>query len=249
MKAACALVAFGAVAFALGAPVRAGDSYPGVPVLMYHKVDANVPLDAVGRDLTVTPERFEAQLRLLRTRGIRTITAAELVTSLARGERPRRAVVLTFDDGYADAATTALPLLKKYGSVGTFFVSAGFVGTPRHLDWKQVRALAAAGSEIACHGTFHRDLTTLDAGGQTYEAQHCVSVFKRYAALFSPVTYAYPAGQYNATTFAVLRRIGIRGAFTEHPGTVRSLGAPYELPRRRVRHDDDLATFAALATP
>ncbi|MBC5809662.1 MAG: polysaccharide deacetylase family protein [Candidatus Eremiobacteraeota bacterium] len=240
----------GCLALTLGiaAPAPAQD-YPGVPVLMYHKVNAVVPRDAVGRDLTVTPDRFEAQLRYLREHGIRTITAAQLAQSLARGERPAHAVVLTFDDGYDDAATTALPLLKKYGAVGTFYVSAGFVGTPRHLDWKQIRALAAAGSEVACHGTFHRDLTTLDAAGQRFEAGHCVQTFGRYLARFKAVTYAYPAGQYDATTVATLRRLGIIAAFTEHPGVVRSLTAAYELPRRRIRHDDDVAAFAALATP
>jgi peptidoglycan/xylan/chitin deacetylase (PgdA/CDA1 family) len=77
---------------------------------MYHRVDAAVPHDAVGRDLTVEPANFEAQLKLLRDRGIRTVTAAELIAALRRGEHPENTVVLTFDDGYEDAATSAFPL-------------------------------------------------------------------------------------------------------------------------------------------
>jgi peptidoglycan/xylan/chitin deacetylase (PgdA/CDA1 family) len=223
--------------------------WAGVPVLMYHKVDATVPRDAVGRDLTVAPERFAAQLRWLRAHRIRTLTAAELVHALARGERPQHAVVLTFDDGYADAVTSVLPILRANGARATFFVSSGFIGTPRHLSWPQMRQLRAAGNELACHGTFHLDLSKLNRAGQEREARHCLATFARYLGGFRPTTYAYPAGGYDETTLSVMRALALRAAFTEHPGIVRDLAHPFVLPRRRVRRDDDLDGFAALAIP
>lgn len=245
-----------AMALALGtcfAQARRADAASAppvsVPVLMYHKVDAIVPNEAVGRDLTVEPAAFAAQLAYLREHRIRTITAAELATAIARGERPHDAVVLTFDDGYADAATTALPLLRRYGARATFYVSSGFVGTPRHLTWRQMRAMRAAGMEVACHGTDHLDLSTLDRAGQLREAAGCMKRFAHYLGGAAPITYAYPAGKYDATTLAIMRELGIRAAFTEIPGNVSDLTQPFELPRRRVRHDDDLARFAAIVTP
>ena len=242
------LAALGALVATSAMPVTAAQR-SGVPVLMYHLVDAHVPTDAVGRDLTVEPSAFEAQLRYLRDHKIRTITASELATSIARGEHPQNVVVLTFDDGYADAATTAFPLLRKYGARGTFYVSSGFVGTPRHLSWKQMRAMHRGGMEIACHGTDHLDLSTLDRAGQLREAAGCKARFARWLGAKASDTYAYPAGKYDATTFAIMRELGMKAAFTERPGTVRDLTSPYDLPRRRVRHDDDLAQFAAVATP
>jgi peptidoglycan/xylan/chitin deacetylase (PgdA/CDA1 family) len=239
-------------AIACAVPAAASTTPPqwgGVPVLMYHRVDAVVPRDPVGRDLTITPEAFSAQLQWLRSHRIQTMTAAALVAALRRGERPQRSVVLTFDDGYDDAATTALPLLRASGAVGTFYISSGFVGTPRHLSWRQIRTLQAAGMEIACHGTFHLDLSTLDLAGQTREAKHCVDSFARYLGGFRPTTYAYPAGKYDATTFEVLARLRIEAAFTEHPGAVRSLAHPFALPRRRISSADGLDAFGALATP
>ncbi|MGP6188645.1 MAG: polysaccharide deacetylase family protein [Vulcanimicrobiaceae bacterium] len=237
-------------AAALGAHrVALAADWPGVPVLMYHKVDASVPTDPVGRDLTVEPAAFSAQLQYLRAHHIRTLTAAELADALQRGERPRDAVVLTFDDGYADAATTALPLLQKYGARGTFYISSGFVGTPRHVTWRQLRTMRSAGMEIACHGTEHLDLSTLDRAGQMHEAGHCVASFGRYLGGFRPSTYAYPAGKYDATTLTIMQQLGFRAAFTEEPGTVKSLARPWELPRRRIRNADGIAEFAALATP
>jgi peptidoglycan/xylan/chitin deacetylase (PgdA/CDA1 family) len=222
--------------------------WAGVPVLMYHKVDAEVPADAVGRDLTVAPESFEAQLRYLREHRIRTMTAAELVDELARGRRPRDAVVLTFDDGYEDAATAALPLLEKYGARGTFYVSSGFVGTPRHLTWREMRALRDAGNEVACHGTFHLDLSTLDRAGQLAEAGGCMRRFAHYLGR-APSTYAYPAGKYDAVTLDLMRTLGLRAAFREGGGWVRDLTAPYALPRVRVSRDTTPAGFAALVRP
>jgi peptidoglycan/xylan/chitin deacetylase (PgdA/CDA1 family) len=225
-----------------------GQSWNGVPVLMYHKVDFVVPSGAVGRDLTVAPESFAAQLQYLRAHRIRTLTAAELVDELAHGRRPRDAVVLTFDDGYEDAATTALPIMEKYGARGTFYVSSGFVGTPRHLTWRELRTLRAAGMEVACHGTFHLDLSTLDRAGQLAEAGGCMRRFARYLRV-APVTYAYPAGKYDATTLDIMRSLGLRAAFREGGGPVRDLAAPYALPRLRVSRDTTLDGFAALLAP
>ncbi len=216
---------------------------------MYHRVDARVPNDAVGRDLTVEPGSFEAQLRYLRSHRIRTLTAADLAAALARGERPRNAVVLTFDDGYDDAATTAFPLLTKYHARGTFYVSSGFVGTPRHLTWREMREMRAGGMEIACHGTNHLDLSTLDRAGQLAEAGGCMKRFAHYLGGAAPTTYAYPAGKFDATTLAMMRSLGIAAAFTEIPGDVTSFARPYELPRLRVRHDDGIARFGALTGP
>ena len=216
MKPASAAIA-GAFAcvLALGASgISPAESWSGVPVLMYHRVDAEVPRDAVGRDLTVEPAAFEAQLRWLRDHHIAAITAEDLARAIARGHRPANAIVLTFDDGYEDAATTALPLLVKYGLRATFYVSSGFVGTPRHLTWKEMRALRAAGMEVACHGTFHLDLSTLDRAGQLAEAAGCMQRFAHYLNGWVPVTYAYPAGKFDATTLEIMRSLGMIAAFS-----------------------------------
>lgn len=247
MKFALGLIA--SLALAAAAPVARGADWAGVPVLMYHRIDPVVPSDAVGRDLTVEPVAFEAQLRYLRDHRIRTLTATELALALARGRHPNDAVVLTFDDGYADNATEALPLLIKYGARATFYVSSGFVGTPRHLSWVQMRAMRHAGMEVACHGTFHLDLSTLDRAGQATEAAGCVKRFARYLGGSPARTYAYPAGKYDATTFRIMRELGILAAFREGGARVRDVAAQYALPRLRVRHDDTLASFAALVDP
>jgi peptidoglycan/xylan/chitin deacetylase (PgdA/CDA1 family) len=214
---------------------------------MYHKVDPQTPPDAVGRSLTLEPAAFEAQLGWLRAHRIRTITMNELADALRRGEHPRNAVVLTFDDGYSDAADVVTPLLVKYGDRASFYVSAGFIGDGRHAGWKQLRTMRAAGMEIGCHGTHHLDLTIVGGAVAAHEVNDCVAALTHYLA--RPTTYAYPAGQWNAATLGLMRQSGMKAALTERPGVVTSLAAPFTLPRRRIDRTSGLDAFAVLATP
>jgi peptidoglycan/xylan/chitin deacetylase (PgdA/CDA1 family) len=220
---------------------------PGVPVLMYHKVDPNTPPGPVGRSLTLEPAVFGAQLAWLRKHGIRTMTMNDLADALGRGEHPRNAVVLTFDDGYNDAADVVTPLLRKYGARASFYISAGFAGDGRHASWRKLQAMHAAGMEIGCHGTRHLDLSRVGNVAATREVTACIAALSRYVA--RPTTYAYPAGHWNATTLTLMRQNRIKAALTERPGVVTSLVAPYTLPRRRIDRTTGLDSFAALATP
>lgn len=214
---------------------------------MYHMVDPVMPADAVGRSLTVSPAAFAGQLAWLRDHHIRTITMSELVRDLQGHHPPTNAVVLTFDDGYADAATVVTPLLERYGDRASFYISAGFVGDGRHVSWRALRAMRDAGMEIGCHGTFHRDLTALSAKEAAFEIDHCATSITRYVG--RPTTYAYPAGKWNPAIEKLVQAAHFDAAVTELPGAVVTLAARYHLPRRRIDSRYGLATFAALATP
>lgn len=229
------------------ASAAATGAVPGVPVLMYHMVDPNTPPGPVGRSLTLEPAAFEAQLAWLRAHAIRTLTMNDLADALRRGEHPTHAVVLTFDDGYADGATVVTPLLRKYGDRASFYVSAGFVGERHHAGWQQLRMMRAAGMEIGCHGTRHLDLSKVGHVSAEHEVATCIDKLTQYLA--RPTTYAYPAGRWNAATLELMRRWGMKAALTERPGVVTSLAEPYTLPRRRIARDAGVASFAALATP
>jgi peptidoglycan/xylan/chitin deacetylase (PgdA/CDA1 family) len=228
-------------------PVAATPVRGGVPVLMYHKVDPQVPSDRTGRSLTIDPAVFAAQLAWLRAHGIRTITMDDLAEALRRGQHPQHAVVLTFDDGYNDAADVVTPLLRRYGDRASFYVSAAFIGDGRHAGWTKLRTMRGAGMEIGCHGSHHLDLTTLSRAGASREVNGCVAALTHYLA--RPTTYAYPAGRFNGTTLALMRAAGMKAALTEIPGAVTTLAQPYALPRRRIGRDTGMASFAALATP
>jgi peptidoglycan/xylan/chitin deacetylase (PgdA/CDA1 family) len=217
----------------------------GVPVFMYHHVNDTRPEARIARGLTLPTAAFEAQLRWLADHRIATLTAAELVDAIQSGRVPRDLAVLTFDDGYADIASIVAPLLRRYSARATFFVNAGTIGLRGHISYRDLRAMHAAGNEIGAHGMHHLDLTTLDSDGQLREAGDCIDRIERFTGV-RPVSYAYASGAYNATTLALMPRIGIRSAWTEHPGRVRDLHDPYEMPRLRIARHATIAEFAAM---
>jgi len=99
-------------------------------ILAYHRV-ADVPLDP--QQLCVTPERFEEHLRVL-VRDYRPVSLQRLADQLEAGRSaPRRSVVLTIDDGYADNLLNARPLLQRYGIPATVFVTSDHVGTGKEI--------------------------------------------------------------------------------------------------------------------
>jgi peptidoglycan/xylan/chitin deacetylase (PgdA/CDA1 family) len=103
----------------------------------------------------------------------RTVPAGALPEILATGEPPDRTVVLTFDDGYEDFHSRALPLLDRHGFPATVFVTSGWVQDDeewptvrrpgRMLSWGQVAEAAASGIEIGAHSCQHPQLDQLPA--------------------------------------------------------------------------------------
>ena len=73
-----------------------------------------------------------------------------------------RLVAITFDDGYRDNLTVALPLLEKFGLPMTLFVTAGFVGREGYLSKEELREISKHPLvTIGAHGLSHRDFTRL----------------------------------------------------------------------------------------
>lgn len=212
------------------------------PILMYHRIDVDHPADRVGRDLTVTPAQFEAQLQIMRSHGLRAVSMAEMERRVRAGERLDRVVVVTFDDGYADQYRYAVPLLRKYDGSGTFYIITGQVGKPRHLTWKQIRSMQNQGMEIGAHGVQHDDLSTMTPAEQAYQVR--TSVDRLRACAQAPVTsYAYPSGRFNARTLRIVREAGMDTAVTTDPGFVLPPETRFEISRVRVRAEWDATQF------
>jgi peptidoglycan/xylan/chitin deacetylase (PgdA/CDA1 family) len=102
---------------------------------MYHRI---VELDSDPWGLAVSPAHFEEHLAILRSRGS-TISLPDLASAIATGHRPpRRPIVITVDDGYADNVTTALPLLERYMLPATVFLATGAIGSTREFWWDEL---------------------------------------------------------------------------------------------------------------
>lgn len=105
---------------------------PAAAILRYHRV---TDLVSDPHATAVTPAHFDEHLDVVRTAFV-PMTLQALVRAL-RDDLPlrRRAVVVTFDDGYADNLTTARPCLERYDVPATMFVTTGYVDQSRELWW------------------------------------------------------------------------------------------------------------------
>ena len=103
-----------------------------VVVLIYHRVSL---LPADPQMLAVTPENFRAHLRYLK----RNYNIVRFEDDWSDVEKP--AVVITFDDGYADNAIEALPIIEEMGVPVTFFITTGTVGTRQEFWWDELERL------------------------------------------------------------------------------------------------------------
>ncbi|HML34137.1 polysaccharide deacetylase family protein [Sporomusa sphaeroides] len=146
-----------------------------VPVLMYHRVDPIV----IDRN-TVSVERFALQLDYLSRKGYTTLTLAQLYEGLSGSRQlPSRSVVLTFDDGYADIMTYALPLLQRYNMKASVFVVTDMAGqkcswlkdheSNQLMTWEQMEEWLEAGMEIGSHTLTHPRLNRLSDENIQYE--------------------------------------------------------------------------------
>jgi peptidoglycan/xylan/chitin deacetylase (PgdA/CDA1 family) len=219
-----------------------------VPILMYHYASQPPPdADQYRLDLSVTPGQLDEQLRWLRDAGYTSVTLDALYDALVAGAPlPPRPVILTFDDGYADAYTHAFPLLERYGFVATFFVVTEWLDheQPGYLTWEQARIMAAAGMSIQSHSRSHPDLTA-DCDFDCLVFQILGSVESIEAQIgVRPRFFCYPSGRYDAAVLALLQEVGIVAAVTTHAGTLHVSDRPLELPRVRVRGTTRLPDFA-----
>ncbi|GKY88148.1 polysaccharide deacetylase family protein [Sinisalibacter aestuarii] len=116
-------------------------------ILTYHAVTPGAPpLD----DWCFLPARsFAAQMAFLHRFGFDVVPLAEGVEALQAGRLKRRSVAITFDDGYRNNLTTALPILEKYGYPATVFVVSGFTGSDKTLWPNRVVAALEATAKPA----------------------------------------------------------------------------------------------------
>ena len=217
-----------------------------VPILMYHYISVP-PSDAddVRRDLSVTPQDFEEQLRYLKKAGYHSITLRDLIYYLAMGKRlPRKPIILTFDDGHRDNYTRAYPLLKRHGFVGTFFLITAPIDqeNEEYVSWDQVKEMSTGGMEFEPHTYTHPDLRDQPVDYVVWQIMASKEAIEERTGKTSRF-FSYPSGRYDQQVVDVLRSAYFWGAVTINQGDLQSSQQPFELKRIRVRGGDSLDDF------
>lgn len=220
-----------------------------VPILVYHYV-LNVrpaPNNVLLFNLSISPALFAQQMALLHVEGATPISPAMLIDALD-GKRglPPHPVVLTFDDGYADFATAAAPVLHRYGFVATDYVVSGFIGHSGYMSAAQVRRMDAQGLVIGSHTMHHIDLAMTAPAVARAEIDGGKAALEQL--LGHPVLdFAYPYGGFDSAVEQMVRDAGFRDAVTTMGGDTQTLTGAFELLRLHLGGAPSLDEFARLA--
>jgi peptidoglycan/xylan/chitin deacetylase (PgdA/CDA1 family) len=217
--------------------------YQTVPVIVYHKFSKNK-----ADRMTVKERTFEAQMRFLRENGYRVIPLEGFFNFLDfKGQIPPKSVVITIDEEWHSTYEIAFPILKKYGYPATFFAYTDII-TPR--GWDLIKEMSRNGIDVQCHAKTHRNLIKRKVNEpfrEYFEAikkelTESTQIIKKQ--LDKEVKYlAYPYGDTNHLTIALLKKLGYRGAFTVERGSAPFFVQPYRINRCMIYGEFNLADF------
>lgn len=217
-----------------------------IPILCYHRFGNHCQ-----SPLCVPAEIFDRQMKYLKDNGYRVITPDELMAFLHyRSPLPKKAVMITIDDGYESVYSVAYPILKKYGFSATLFIYTNYVGvSSKALSWNQLRELKAAGFTIGSHTIMHSDLSKKgeSESEQAYLERLRHEIFDSKKIIDRQLHqdthfFAYPFGRANQVALQLCEDAGYQLAFTVNRGGNAFYANPHLLRRDQILKRD-MATF------
>jgi len=218
---------------------------PPIPILMYHSI-ASMPKGTVMRSLHVPPKRFRFQMRMLQWLGYRGVSMSELMPYL-RGEQTGKVVGITFDDGYRNNLTEALPILKEFGFSATCYIISQKIGgvnewdlekgIPENplMDETEVRQWIDRGMEIGSHTQHHVRLTECDTQQTEMEITQSKQDLEQ---LFGSTIdhFCYPWGKHTTDIAQLTKQTKYQSATTTKRGRATQAHSLHHLPRVPISH-------------
>lgn len=233
----------------------AADRTDWVPVLMYHSVADDGP-EPLARYRT-SPASFLQQVRWLRQNGYHTLSPDQLAHALAnRTPFYGRPVIITFDDGIADFAENAWPILRAHDFTPEMFVVTGMAG--RTAEWDgddgrkiplleetQIRQLAGEGVRFGSHFTRHVAANGLSSEELALEMLGSRLTIENWLG-HEPVQLAAPYTAPDPRFPALARSCGYKLLYGNRSGPAAWWDAPYDLPRIEVEGDWTMDRFVSV---
>ncbi len=224
-----------------------------IPILTYHQIAVAPARGAGFRSLYVSPRAFDRQMACLQMLGYKGLSMSALLPYL-RGEQTGKVVGITFDDGYLNNLTHAMPVLQRYGFTSTCYFVSGRLGQTNVWDRAagvvqtslmnplELRQWLAAGQEVGAHTRTHARLPQLEIEQCKGEIADCKSELE--ALTGSPVRhFCYPYGDMTRVQVEMAQRVGFDSATTTRRGRCQLGDDLMQLPRVPVLRSNVLALF------
>ena len=213
----------------------AGTTVQAAVILQYHHVSDSTPAST-----SLKVAEFAGHMAYLDSAGFKVLPLSEVLDALRRQQPlPAKTAVITFDDGYRNVLTNAVPILRRYNFPYTIFVASKDIdkGHRGMLSWPELKQLADEGAIIANHSSHHHHLNRRlpDETQAQWRARITADLQAAEAAILKHTgqswSYlAYPYGEYNRPLQALVAELGFVG-IGQHSGAVASYSDFTALPR------------------
>lgn len=218
------------------------NGYQKIPILTYHRFGKK----SKSR-LSIPGQVFDQQMAYLKENGYRVIPISDLIAFMQfHTALPKKAVVITIDDGYRSVYDTAFPILKKYGFAATLFIYLDFIGTPgSSVTWEQLKEMKLSGFEVGSHTLSHCNLTKKlkDESEKAYiervEKELVLSkqiIDKKLNQ--NTVALAFPYGAYNQQVLDLCEKAGYKLGLSVKRGGNPFFSNPLSLRRSQLLSRD-----------
>lgn len=198
-----------------------------IPILMYHNI-APAPRGKRLSSLYTHPQVFARQMKVLSILGYQGLSIDQIPPYLS-GAKSGKVVGISFDDGYLDNLTNALPILKKYNFSATSYLVSGLLGKSNDwtrnqnvqeaqlMDISQVKSWLRGGMNIGSHTHSHVHLGQLPSQKAYDEIRISKEILEDTFSI--PVTdFCFPYGEYTSETLIFLKKSGYKTAVSTRRG-------------------------------
>ena len=209
------------------------------PILLYHAVGEPVEIEWPP-SLILSASLFEEHLKYLAQEGYRVVSVAQLADILRSNGNLEKVVAMSFDDGYKNNHSDALPLLKRYNANASFYIVDRDIGKGIYMNRAQLLDLAGIGMELGSHTINHAPLALIDPKYLPWEVGTAKKRLEEKLIDYKVKGMAYPNGGYNEKVIAALKEYDYEYGLTGKVGantyqTFRQ--KPYEMYRISIVDD------------
>lgn len=191
---------------------------------MYHYIEyVTDKRDTIRKSLNINPDIFEAQVQTLIGAGYTFITAKELGEAIDNKRTiPKKAIILTFDDGHWDLDSVILPILRRYNIKATAYIVPGLLGGSDFLTEKELRNVIDSGLiDVGAHTVHHVSLRDRTFKAAQYEIDQSKTMLEENYHIHV-VSFAYPYGTFDKQAINIIKDAGFTTAASTIPGIIQS---------------------------
>jgi len=216
-----------------------------IPILMYHSISSE------QNKLSVPQKNFENQMQFMKKNNYKSINFDELDNL----DKKSKYFIITFDDGYEDVYTQALPVLKKFNYTSTCYFVSNLIGKYNIWDenesnfykmnlmnFNQILSWQKNGMSIGIHTANHKNLSNINLNEKKYEIFNSINFFKSKLSL-DVKYFSYPFGKYDNQTLDIIRNNFKFAVTTKRSRYSDGKFNYHELPRVPINKDTSLFKF------